>query len=188
MRKCLRISFHLASANTCSPRILPSVFWIPLSKRPICLKRPKCITSAPIIPQDETDSPDHLAADELEMTNVPLLDILLPQEGAPPIIQRRQFNPAPLLDVPQAMEPPMALLLPVEDLTQSDALVADQQVSMPNPTRSGIHFYHPPTQFPGAEFAPFPFVRWGPNLFDATAPPTHCQLAIIISQSIDDRS
>ena len=63
------------------------------------------------------DSPNHLVTDELEMTNVPLIDILLPQEGAPPIIQRRQFNRAPPLDVPQAMEPPMALILPIEELT-----------------------------------------------------------------------
>lgn len=102
------------------------------------------ISMTPIISQDEIYSPDHLVDDELETTNVPLLDILLPQEGAPPIIQRRQFNHAPPLDVPQAMEPPMALLLPAEDLTQSDALVADQKVLMPNPTRSGIHFYHHP--------------------------------------------
>jgi len=42
------------------------------------------------------------------------------------------------------MEPPMALLLPVEDQTQHDALVADQQVQIPNPIRSDIHFYHHP--------------------------------------------
>ena len=86
------------------------------------------ISTAPIIPQDETNSPNHLIGDNLEMTNVPLIDILLPQEGAPPIIQHRKFNLAPPLDVSQAIEPPMALLLLVEEHTQNDALVADQQV------------------------------------------------------------
>jgi len=71
--------------------------------------------------------------------------------------------------VPQAIEPPMDLLLPVEDQTQNDALVVDQHVPIPNLTRSSIHFYHHPAQFPREEFAPFPFVQWGPKLFDSRA-------------------
>ena len=69
------------------------------------------ISIAPIS-QDETHPLDHMG-----VTNVPLLDILLPQEGTLPIVQHGQFNPTPPLDVSQAIKPPMDLLLPIEDPT-----------------------------------------------------------------------
>ena len=72
------------------------------------------ISIAPIGPQKDQEFPNHLVFHTQGRPNVPLLDILLPQEGAPPIVQmHEQFDPAPLLEVSQVIDPLMALLLPM---------------------------------------------------------------------------
>lgn len=45
------------------------------------------ISITPISPQDDEEFPNHLIIHTQGRLNVPLLDILLPQEGAPPVFQ-----------------------------------------------------------------------------------------------------
>jgi len=62
----------------------------------------------PIGPQDDGEFPNHLVIHTQGRLNVPLLDILLSQEGAPPVFQLHEDpEPAPLPEVSPVIDPPM---------------------------------------------------------------------------------
>lgn len=127
----------------------------------------KNISIAPIYPQDDEEPSNHFVIHTQGRLNVPLLDILLPQEGAPLIIHlHEQPEPSSLPEVSQVIYPSIDFLLPIKNEIQHDVSPTPAGPQIINKD-DGIPFHPHSTQFPKVEFTP----REGPNLFNAIASP-----------------
>jgi len=122
---------------------------------------------APIGLQNDEEPSNHFVIHTQGRLNVPLLDMLLPQEGAPLIIHLlKQLEPAPLPKVSCVFDPSITFLLPAKNKILYDVspILANPQITN---HADGIQFNHHFAQFPEAEIA----LSGGLNLFNAITPP-----------------